>query len=69
MVILSSSAEPSVALTSMPSVLTFHDAHSQNKSEEVALFIILGFLLLSIILYFVAKRRHQKYIILDIEDI
>lgn len=81
MIILSPSRKPSLAPrikpyrrpsanpSPMPSKIPFQSSHSQKKSEEVALFIMIGFIVLCIIAYFYFKRREQNHIILDIQDI
>jgi hypothetical protein len=63
------SRRPSPNPSPMPSKIPFQSSHSQKKSEEVALFIMIGFIVLCIIVYFYVKRRDQRHIILDIQDI
>jgi hypothetical protein len=63
------SRKPSPNPSPMPSKIPFQSSHSQKKSEEVALFIMIGFIVLCVILYFYVKRRDQNHIILDIQDI
>ncbi len=63
------SRKPSPNPSPMPSKIPFQSSHSQKKSEEVALFIMIGFIVLCIIIYFYVKRRDQNHIILDIQDI
>jgi hypothetical protein len=63
------SRRPSANPSPMPSKIPFQSSHSQKKSEEVALFIMIGFIVLCIIVYFYVKRRDQNHIILDIQDI
>jgi hypothetical protein len=63
------SRRPSANPSPMPSKIPFQSSHSQEKSEEVVLFIMIGFIVLCIIVYFYVKRRDQKHIILDIQDI
>ena len=61
--------KPSRKPSPMPSKIPFQSSHSQKKSEEVALFIMIGFIVLCVIVYFYVKRRDQNHIILDIQDI
>ena len=63
------SRKPSPNPSPMPSKIPFQSSHSQKKSEEVALFIMIGFTVLCIIVYYYFKRRDQNHIILDIQDI
>jgi hypothetical protein len=63
------SRKPSPNPSPMPSKIPFQSSHSQEKSEEVALFIMIGFIVLCIIVYFYVKRQDQNHIILDIQDI
>ena len=63
------SRKPSPNPSPMPSKIPFQSSHSQKKSEEVALFIMIGFIVLCIIVYYYFKRRDQNHIILDIQDI
>lgn len=63
------SRKPSPNPSPMPSKIPFQSSHSQKKSEEVALFIMIGFIVLCAILYYYVKRRDQNHIILDIQDI
>jgi len=63
------SRKPSPNPSPMPSKIPFQSSHSQKKSEEVALFIMIGFIVLCVIVYFYVKRRDQNHIILDIQDI
>jgi hypothetical protein len=63
------SRKPSPNPSPMPSKIPFQSSHSQKKSEEVALFIMIGFIVLCVILYYYVKRRDQNHIILDIQDI
>lgn len=63
------SRKPSPNPSPMPSKIPFQSSHSQKKSEEVVLFIMIGFIVLCAIVYFYVKRRDQNHIILDIQDI